>query len=63
VRAWLPEVLIVKYAEHRCPATPAGGGSWFEIEQSNTNFVLNELLERGYTCIKDNAMIAEVFDH
>lgn len=63
VRAWLPEELIVKYAEKMYPAIPYGGSYWFENEHSNTDFVVNELRERGYTCLKDNAMIAEVFDH
>jgi hypothetical protein len=62
VRAWLPEDLIVKYAAECYPAIPYGGGAWFEIEQSNTDLIVNELRARGYTCIQDNAMIAEVFE-
>ena len=63
VRAWLPEDLIVKFATECYPAIPYGGESWFEIEQSNTDLIVNELRARGYTCIEDNSIIAEVFDH
>jgi hypothetical protein len=62
VRAWLPEDLIVKYAAECYPAIPYGGGAWFEIEQSNTDLIVNELRARGYTCINDNSMIVEVFE-
>jgi len=62
VRAWLPEDLTVKYAAECYPAIPYGGGAWFEIEQSNTDLIVNELRARGYTCINDNSMIIKVFE-
>jgi hypothetical protein len=63
MRAWLPDDLVMKHADEYYPAIPYGGGTWFQIDRSETEHLVNELRLRGYSCINSDSMIAEVYAH